>query len=70
MAAEFAETARLEPDYLEARLNLGLALASQHLDSAALAQFEEVLRRDPNNHLARQRAQWLRASRLGAAPKP
>lgn len=51
-SAEFMQAVRLKPDLLEARLNLGIALANQHLNQEALEQFDEVLRRDPANHIA------------------
>ena len=61
-AAQFAEAVRLKPEFIEARLNLGIALANQHLDPQALDQFEEVLRRDPKNQTALARVKMLRAN--------
>jgi tetratricopeptide (TPR) repeat protein len=67
-AAQFAEAVRLKPEFIEARLNLGIALSGQHLDQRALEQFEEVLRRDPKNQIAQARAKLLHAN-LPATPQ-
>jgi tetratricopeptide (TPR) repeat protein len=63
-AAQFAEAVRLKPDLIEARLNLGIALSNQHLNRQALAQFDEVLRRDAKNKVALTYVNILRAHPL------
>jgi hypothetical protein len=45
-----------------------MALANQHLDHEALAQFEEVLRRAPYNQVALAHAKVLRADLTGVPP--
>jgi Tfp pilus assembly protein PilF len=51
-AEQFREAVRIMPDLVEARLNLGMALANEGNYSEALSQFEEMLQRDPTNKLA------------------
>ena len=57
-AKEFEEATRLAPDWLPARINLGMALynsASEDKDPVlpkAIAVFEQVLKDDPDNHYA------------------
>jgi Flp pilus assembly protein TadD len=51
---------------MEAHLNLGIALANDKRYSEALAEFEEVLQRNPTNSLALKYVEALRESR--AAP--
>jgi Flp pilus assembly protein TadD len=48
------------PDLVEARLNLGMALANEGNYSEALPHFEEVRQRDPTNTLALGYVQALR----------
>jgi cytochrome c-type biogenesis protein CcmH/NrfG len=69
-ATRFAEAVRLKPDLIEARVNLGIALANQHLNQQALDQFEEVLRRDSTNKVATMYAKALRAKPSPAAKTP
>jgi tetratricopeptide (TPR) repeat protein len=55
---------RLRPDYVDAHYNLGVALmAKGHVD-AALSEFKEVIRLDPDNRAAAQMLQ-----RNGQAPR-
>ena len=57
-AREFEEAARLAPDWLPARINLGMALynstasAEDPVLPKAIAVFEQVLREDPDNPYA------------------
>jgi Tfp pilus assembly protein PilF len=52
LATELAEIVRLDPEDLDARLELGAAYASVDNVSAALESYEEVLRRRPKNAVA------------------
>jgi Tfp pilus assembly protein PilF len=47
-AAEFAESARLDPSYPDAPHNLGVALADQGKYQDAIAQYERALQLNPN----------------------
>jgi len=58
--AEFRAAARLMPDVVEARLNLGIALYRQQKLDEALAEFEAVVQRSPTNALALKYLQALR----------
>jgi Flp pilus assembly protein TadD len=51
---QFSEAVRLKPDYLEARINFGIALTKQQRTTEARQQFQEVLRRSPTNVVARR----------------
>ena len=53
-AAEFEQVVRLQPDYVEGHLNLGIALARRGSLSAALDQFQTALRLEPGNGRARE----------------
>jgi tetratricopeptide (TPR) repeat protein len=64
-AREFAQAARLMPEVMEARLNLGIALYQQGQWKQSLEQFEQVSARSPTNALARQYLALLRG-KLGA----
>jgi TolA-binding protein len=61
-AEAFATAARLLPDVVEARLNLGLALMNSGRHAEALREFEAVLARQPGNEIALQNAARLRAN--------
>ena len=65
---EFREAVRLAPAeaQLQARLNLGIALDLAGNKTEAIAQFEDVLRRDPTNAVANLHLQSLR----GGAAQP
>jgi tetratricopeptide (TPR) repeat protein len=52
---------RLKPDYAEAHLNLGVALAKQQKYDEAIVHFEAALRIDPNYATAKK---YLDAARL------
>jgi cytochrome c-type biogenesis protein CcmH/NrfG len=58
--AEFRQAVRLDPAFIEARLNLGIALYGQQKLDEALQQFEEVLQRNPTDATALRFAQLLR----------
>jgi Flp pilus assembly protein TadD len=64
---QFREAKRIAPDLLVAQLDLGVALMKQGRLSEALAEFEEILQRSPNNAMALHNIQVLRA-RLAAKP--
>ena len=51
---EFQTALRLKPDYANAHLNLGKALANSGRMEEAAAQFSEALRADPNLKEARE----------------
>src|SRR5262249_32829035 len=57
-AKEFEEAMRLDPDWLPARINLGLALLNlpenPENHTRAISLFEDVLKRDPDNPYAHQ----------------
>ncbi len=57
---EFTRAIELDPDYLEARINLGTALFEQKRFSEAAQEFQIALRIDPRNRIAAQRLQSLR----------
>jgi len=59
--AEFNEVIRINPDFVEGHLNLGISLMQLHRGQEALAQFEEALRLDPNNLIAPKYIENLRA---------
>ena len=59
-AAEFKETIRLNPQYVKAHANLGVALAKLRRNAEAVRAFDKALELDPNNKQLlefRQRAQ-------------
>ena len=62
--AQFVEAARLNPALLEAHVNLGLAWLHQRRNAEARKEFEQALRIDPANPIARR---WLQTL-AGAAP--
>jgi len=66
-AEQFRDAVRIMPDFAEARLNLGVALANETNYSGALVQFEAVLKSDPSNAVALHYAQTVR-EKLSAAP--
>jgi tetratricopeptide (TPR) repeat protein len=49
---QFREAARLMPDVVEARLNLGIALYHARQLNESLTQFQEVIKRSPDNAVA------------------
>jgi len=51
---KIAQPVRLKPNYLEARLNFGIALTKRKRMAEAREQFEEVLRRSPTNAVAKK----------------
>jgi tetratricopeptide (TPR) repeat protein len=57
---EFRAALRLQPDLLDARLNLGIAMASRD-PAEALGHFELVLRQNPTNPTALKQVKALRA---------
>jgi len=57
---EFQQVLRLDPNSMEARVALGVALYEQKKLDAALNQFEVVLQRNPEDATARHYAQLLR----------
>ena len=74
---EFRQVLRLEPNFMEARTDLGIALYEQEKLDEALKQFEEVLQRNPEDATALRYARQLRTGRLcpqevgwRAAPSP
>ena len=54
-----SEAVALEPDHAGARNNLGIALAAAGQPLAAAEQFRDVLRRNPNDELARANLRLL-----------
>jgi tetratricopeptide (TPR) repeat protein len=69
-AEDFRVAVKLMPDLLEARLNLGIALVKLGQRDEALAQFDEVLRRNPTNAVALRYNQSLRAQTPSATGAP
>jgi tetratricopeptide (TPR) repeat protein len=67
-AQDFRAAVKLMPALLEARLNLGIALVGLGQRDEALAQFEEVLSRNPTNALALRYTEMLRSQSAGASP--
>ena len=57
---EFREVLRLNPDFMDARVALGVALYEQKKLDDARKQFEDVLQRDPTDATALHYAQLLR----------
>jgi len=55
---EFRLALQFDPDLIDARVNLGIALMREN-PVAALAQFKEVLKRDPNHSSALKLANQL-----------
>ena len=51
---QFAAVVKLDPGFVEAHLNLGVALAKEGRFAEAIPEFEEVLRRNPNHADARR----------------
>jgi tetratricopeptide (TPR) repeat protein len=62
---ELEEAIRLRPDYAPAHLNLGVALFQLGLLDDALRQFQETLRLDPQNKLAADYFDKVRARTQG-----
>ena len=60
---QFSRAVDLKPGFLEARLNLGVALLRAHRPGEARAQFEEALRIRPSNPTAMQHLQQLEPDR-------
>ena len=58
---ELEQVTRLRPEYAPAHLNLGVALQQLGQVQDALTQFEETLRLEPDNKLAAQYREVLRA---------
>ena len=50
---QFAEVVRLQPDFVNARFNYGVALARQQRYAEAAQQFQETLRRQPDHSAAK-----------------
>jgi tetratricopeptide (TPR) repeat protein len=65
---ELEQVILLKPEYAPAHLNLGVALQQLGLGQEALAQFEETLRLEPDNRLAAQYLEALRARRGEGKP--
>jgi predicted Zn-dependent protease len=61
---QFSEVVRLRPDFADAHLNLGVALAKERRFDEAIEQFRETLRRDP----AHTNAQRFLNQALAAQP--
>ena len=59
-AEQFQAAVRLLPELVEARLNLGVALMRLGRRDEALAEFEQVLQRQPTNAAALKYAATLR----------
>jgi superkiller protein 3 len=57
---EFRQVLRLDPDSIEARADLGIALYEQGKLDDALKQFEDVLHRNPKDPTALRYVQQLR----------
>jgi tetratricopeptide (TPR) repeat protein len=66
-AREFREAARLMPEVVEARLNLGIALFREEQWNESLNEFEQVAARSPTNALAQH---YLDLLRQHVAPQP
>jgi Tetratricopeptide repeat. len=65
--AQFQDALRLQPESLDARINLGTVFAQQGRAVEALRLFEQVLERDPANAVALTYARSLRTNT--AAPQ-
>jgi Tfp pilus assembly protein PilF len=57
---EFRQALRLDPNLIDARIDLGVALYEQEKLDDALKQFEDVLQRNPNDATALRYVQQLR----------
>jgi tetratricopeptide (TPR) repeat protein len=66
---EFRQVLRLQPDFTEARTDLGIALYEQEKLEEALKQFEEVLQRNPEDATALNYARRLRNRTPGPATR-
>jgi tetratricopeptide (TPR) repeat protein len=51
--AEFEHAKRLRPEYLPARINLGVTMFSLGRREEAILEWQEVIERDPENKSAR-----------------
>jgi Flp pilus assembly protein TadD len=56
---EFRQALRFNPDSIDARMDLGIALYKQEKFEEALKQFEEILQRNPGNATALRYMQLL-----------
>jgi len=56
---EFQQALRLDPDFIQARVDLGIALFEQNKMDEALKQFWDVLQRNPNDATALHYLQLL-----------
>jgi tetratricopeptide (TPR) repeat protein len=65
---ELEQVTRMRPEYAPAHLNLGVALEQLGQTQDALTQFEETLRLEPDNKLAAQYLEALRARRGQGKP--
>jgi tetratricopeptide (TPR) repeat protein len=60
-ANQFRQAVHISPDLTEPRLRLAVSLMGLGSNSEALAQFEEVLKRNSTNAVALEKVQGLRA---------
>jgi tetratricopeptide (TPR) repeat protein len=65
---ELEQVTHMKPEYAPAHLNLGVALEQLGQTQDALTQFEEALRLEPDNKLAAQYLEALRARRGEGKP--
>lgn len=56
----YKEAIKLQPDYVTSLNNLGHAYEKKKLNAPALQAYDEVLKYDPNNPIAKRRADSLR----------
>jgi tetratricopeptide (TPR) repeat protein len=60
---QFAQVARLRPDFARGRVNFGVALARSGKIEEALAEFQTALRLNPTNETARRNLDRLQAAK-------